>query len=80
MYGFSFSEVFALFQVAALAIATANGLLLKGGKEAYHSNNYLFSLVQEALSIHGADGCPHATALVCNFCCYAHLLYVYKTV
>lgn len=36
-------------QVAALAMSSANGLLLKGGKEAAHSNRYLIKLVKEAL-------------------------------
>ncbi|XP_020720209.1 delta-1-pyrroline-5-carboxylate synthase isoform X1 [Bombus terrestris] len=41
-------------QVAALAMSSANGLLLKGGKEAANSNRYLMELVKEALSTVGA--------------------------
>ncbi|XP_071479465.1 delta-1-pyrroline-5-carboxylate synthase-like [Diadema antillarum] len=48
-------------QVAALAISSANGLLLKGGKEATYSNEALFSLVEEALETHGAK---NAIALI----------------
>lgn len=42
-------------QVAALAMASANGLLLKGGKEAAHSNRALMDLVNESLASVGAE-------------------------
>lgn len=36
-------------QISALSLATANGLLLKGGKEAYHSNVCLFNIINNIL-------------------------------
>ena len=48
-------------QVASLAIASANGLLMKGGKEATHTNNLLMSIVKEGL---GAYGCADSISLV----------------
>ncbi|XP_060698130.1 delta-1-pyrroline-5-carboxylate synthase isoform X1 [Hemiscyllium ocellatum] len=46
-------------QVSALAIASGNGLLLKGGKEATLSNHILHHLTQEALSMHGVKDAVH---------------------
>merc|ERR1712223_1486921 len=51
----------ALPQVASLAVASANGLLLKGGKEAKHSNEMLMSIVKDAL---GNYGCADAISMI----------------
>ena len=51
----------ALPQVASLAIASANGLLLKGGKEAAKTNEALMRIVNEAL---GNFGCADAISMV----------------
>ena len=54
----------ALPQVASLAISSANGLLLKGGKEAANTNNFLMGIVKEAL---GHYGCADSIAMVIFF-------------
>ena len=51
----------ALPQVASLAISSANGLLLKGGKEAINTNTFLLGIVKEAL---GQYGCADSIAMV----------------
>lgn len=48
-------------QVAALAVATGNGLLLKGGREAINTNRCLWELLQECLKPYGV---ADAVALV----------------
>jgi len=54
-----FSFVFR--QIASLAIASANGMMLKGGSEAMSTNSALMGLVTEALAAHGLQ---HAIQLV----------------
>ena len=41
--------------MSALAVASGNALLLKGGKEAAHTNRLLHQLSQEALALHGVS-------------------------
>lgn len=48
-------------QIAALSLATANGLLLKGGKEAYYSNLFLYKIIREVLSKYN---CQEAVQLI----------------
>lgn len=40
-------------QVAALALMSGNGLLMKGGKEAYHTNCYIGEIIKESFNLHG---------------------------
>lgn len=39
-------------QIAGLCIATGNGIIAKGGKEALNSNRCIFTLIRQALSKH----------------------------
>jgi glutamate-5-semialdehyde dehydrogenase len=50
--------------VAGLCIKTGNVCVLRGGKEAFHSNNVLVKIFQEALVEHELD--PHMVQLVQN--------------
>jgi glutamate-5-semialdehyde dehydrogenase len=50
----------ALTQISALCLKSGNGVLLKGGKEAEHSNRILFEIIQSAAS---GEGLP-ADAMV----------------
>lgn len=44
-------------QIAALAVRSGNGLLLKGGREAEHSNRILHEIIVTTLEQHGVPGC-----------------------
>lgn len=50
--------------MSALAIASGNALLLKGGKEAANTNRVLHQLTQEALSMHGVREAVQLVKLV----------------
>jgi glutamate-5-semialdehyde dehydrogenase len=47
---------------AALCLKSGNAAVLRGGKEAIHSNRALAALIAEALSTHGVS--PHAVQLI----------------
>lgn len=42
-------------QITSLSLATANGLLLKGGKEAYYSNHCLYNIIKDILRKYECD-------------------------
>lgn len=50
-------------QIAALSIASGNGLLAKGGKEAMETNQALFQLIREAL-MSVSNQVEHAVSLI----------------
>lgn len=68
------NEFCAGLQVAALALSSANGLLLKGGKEASHSNKALMDVVKEALASVGAQD---AISLVNNYSVSFDIINIY---
>ncbi|HET9216510.1 MAG TPA: glutamate-5-semialdehyde dehydrogenase [Terriglobia bacterium] len=43
-------------QIAALAVRTGNAVLLKGGREAAHSNEAIGGIIRDVLERHGVDG------------------------
>jgi glutamate-5-semialdehyde dehydrogenase len=43
-------------QIAALAIRSGNAVLLKGGREAAHSNEAIGAIIRDVLERHGVDG------------------------
>ena len=62
-------------QVASLAIASANGLLLKGGSEAFNSNDIMLSIVKAALQQYG---CSDAISMVILLYHYIHCISVHN--
>lgn len=59
-------------QIAALAIKSGNGLVLKGGKEAEQTNDVLHQLIQEAI-ISGSDS--KVSSLVISSVFFFHFLH-----
>ncbi|PIK33809.1 putative delta-1-pyrroline-5-carboxylate synthase [Apostichopus japonicus] len=51
---FPIGVLIVIFDPSDCLLSSANGILLKGGKEATESNKVLHSLVEEALDLHGA--------------------------
>lgn len=69
--------MFFFIQVSALAIASGNALLLKGGKEAANTNHVLHQLTQGALSMHGVREAVQLVNVVsCTFVMRNYKLYV----
>lgn len=63
--------------MSALAIASGNALLLKGGKEAANTNRVLHQITQEALSMHGVTDAVQLVkqaGIYCQTCSFADKL------